>query len=84
MGPLPAQGLAVIGISDATSHSFAAALQGVVAALVGAALHSPSPVAPPGRVAALLLLHLCFTCCVAKYEDLTPLWEEVDRVKGRT
>ena len=84
MGPLPAQGLAVIGISDATPHAFAAALKGVVTELVGAALHSPSPVAPPGRVAALLLLHLCFTCCVAKYEDLTPLWEEVDRVKGRT
>ena len=84
MGPLPAQGLAGIWISDATSHAFAAALQGVVAALVGAALHSPSPVAPPGRDAALLLLHLRFTCGVAKYEDLPPLWEEVDRVKGRT
>ena len=32
----------------------------------------------------LLLLHLLFTCGVAGYAGILPIWEEVSRVRGRT
>ena len=61
-GPIPAPVLVALGISNAITHTFAAALQVVVTAGMGEALTSPSPATPSGRVAALLLLHICFVC----------------------
>ena len=66
-------GLAALGLSESTVHAFAAALQEVVAAGVGAALPSLSTIAHSGRVAVLSLLYLCFACRVAGYLDLTPI-----------
>ena len=84
MGSLPEQVLAALGISNATVHTLVAALEGVVSLGVGAALPSPSPAAPSGKVPLLSLLHLCFTCGVVGDADLPPIWEEVARVKGCT
>ena len=84
MGPLPAMGLAALGIFDAAVHAFTAALQGVVTAGVGEVLPVTSPIAPAGRVAALLLLHLRFACRWWGGADLPPIWEEVARVKEIT
>ena len=73
----------MLGISDTTVRTITSALQGVVAARVGADLPSPSPSASSGRVADLSLLHLRFACGVAGDLDLSPIWEEVARAKGR-
>ena len=75
--------MAALGISDAADHAFAAALQGVVAAVLGAALPFTSPATPSGRVEVLLLLHLRSACGVAGDADLPTIWEELARVKGR-
>ena len=83
MAAPPAPVLATLGILDATVHAFAAALQGVVAAGVGAALTSPSHSAPSGGVAALFLIHIRFAYGVAVDLDLPPIWEEVACAKGR-
>ena len=58
MGPPPVPGLVTLDISDEVVQAFAAELQGVVAMVVGKTVPSPSPAAPEGRVAALLLLIL--------------------------
>ena len=50
---------------------------------VGEALPSPSPIIPSERVASLYLLHLRFTCGVADYGDLDPIWEDITRSKGQ-
>ena len=73
----------MLGISDATVHALADAMQGVVEEGVGAALPTPSPRSPLGRVAALSILHLRFACGVLEDSDLPPIWEEVTRTKGR-
>ena len=73
----------MLRLLDTMVHTFASALQGVVAVGVGAALPSPSPSAPLGRVAVISLLHLRFACGVAGDSDLPPIWEEVARTKGR-
>ena len=83
-GPLPYHGLASLGISDAAVHAFSAALQEVVATGVEAALPSHLPAATPGKAKALSLLHLQFACRMAGYVYLSPIWEKVARVKGRT
>ena len=72
----------MLGLSDDTVHAFAAALQGMVTAGVGEALPYPSPSAPSGRVAKILLFHLCFACRVAGDLDFPPIWEKVARTKG--
>ena len=61
----PATGLAALGLSDSGLDAFAAALQGVVAAGVSAALPSPSQSGPMRKVATLSLLYLRFACRVA-------------------
>ena len=58
MVPPLAQGLADLGLFDATVHDFAAMFQGVVAVGVGEAPPSPSPTNPAGMVAALFLLNI--------------------------
>ena len=68
-----APGLTVLGLLDETVHAFTSALQGVMAAGVGAALPSPSPSATSGRVAALSIIHLCFECGVEGDLDLPPI-----------
>ena len=73
MGPPPETGLATLGLSDAAIHAIAASLQGVVAVGVGAALTSPSPEAPTGKVVTLSLLHICFVCGVSVDGYLPPI-----------
>ena len=80
-GPPPLVGLGSQGLSDATIYAFTAALQGVVAEGVTAALPSHYLAAPAGMDATLLLLHLRFTCRVAGDGDLSPIWEAVARGK---
>ena len=70
----PATGLAALGRFDSTIHTFVAALQGVVAARAGAALPSPDPSGPTGKVATLSLLHLQFTWGVAVDVDLPSIF----------
>ena len=48
MVPTSVSGIAALGISDAAIHAFIAALQGVVAVVVGAAVPFPSTVALAG------------------------------------
>ena len=74
MVPPPEIGLAELGLSDATLHAFAAALQRVVTVGVGAPFPSPSPEASTGKVLTIPLLHLCFICGVAGDGDLPPIW----------
>ena len=83
MRPPPATALAARGLSDSALHTFVASLQGVVASGVSAAVPSPVPFAPTGKVATLSLLHLHFTCRVAVDGGLPPIWEAVDQGKGR-
>ena len=64
-------------------HALAAALQGVVANGVAAALPSLAPSGPTGKVATLSLLHLRFVCRVAADVDLPPIWESVARGRGK-
>ena len=64
-------------------HALAAPLQGVVANWVAAALPSPAPAGPTGKVATLSLLHLRFVCGVAADVDLPPNWESVARGRGK-
>ena len=80
-GAPPSPGLSAMSTSDAAVHAFAVVLQVVGAAGVGSALSFPSPIAPSGRVSALLMIHLLFTWRVAGGADLPPICEEVDRVK---
>ena len=82
--PLPSLELKNLGIYDATVHAFAAALQVVVAVILGADLPASFPASPSGKFATLLLPRLRFTCGVAGDGDLPPIWEEVARVKGPT
>ena len=83
MSPPPATGLAALSISDSALHAFPAALQGMLAAGVSAAVPSPYLSNPTGKVATLSLLHLHLTCRVIVYGDLPPIWEVVTRGKGR-
>ena len=73
MGPSFASGLVAFGVLDTTVHAFASVLQGVVTSGVGGDLPSTSPANPAGRVAALLMMHLCFVCGVAVDGDLFPI-----------
>ena len=79
----PATSLADLGLSYSALHAFAAALQGVVVAGVRAAVSSPAPSSPMGKVATLYLIHLRFTCRVAVDGDLPPILEAVSWGKGR-
>ena len=83
MVPPQSTGLETLGLSDSALHTFAAALQGVVAAGISAAVPSPSLSAPTGKVATLSLLHLRFSYGVAVDGELPPIWEAVARGKGR-
>ena len=83
MGPPPETGIAALVLSGATIHDFAAALQGVVAVGVGAALSTPYTAAPTEKVSTLYLLHLHFICRVAEDGDLPPIWETVTRERVR-
>ena len=56
--PPPATGLGALGLSDISINTFAAVLQGGVAAGVVVELPFPSPAAPTGTVMTLSLLHL--------------------------
>ena len=56
----------------------------MVTAGVVSALPFPSPFAPGGKVARLSLLHLRLMCGVAGDSDLTPIWEAVAQVRGKT
>ena len=60
MDPPPSTGLTDLGLSYSVLHTFAAAVQGVVAALVSVAVPSPSLSAPTGKVVTLSLLNHCF------------------------
>ena len=55
--PAPATGLAALGLTESAVHAIAVAMQGVVANGVAAALPSPAPSGPTGKVATLSLLH---------------------------
>ena len=81
-GPSPTVGLGDISLFDTTVHSFADALQGVVA--VGVVEYPPYLAAPERRVATILILHLRFDFGVAGNGDMSPIREEVLRGKGRT
>ena len=83
MVPPQSTGLETLGLSDSALHTFAAALQGVVAAGISAAVPSPSLSAPTGKVATLSLLHLRFSYGVAVDGELPPIWEAVAQGKGR-
>ena len=61
--PPLATGLAALGLLDSSLQAFVVDLQGMVAAGVSAAVPSPAPSAPTGKVATLSLLYLCFACC---------------------
>ena len=82
MGPPPATGLAALGLLDYALHTFAAALQGVVAARVSAEVPSLSPSAPTGNVATFSLLHLPFTSGVEVDGYLPPILEVVAQGNG--
>ena len=82
MDPLIEQGFLDLEISNDTVYACAAALKTVVEEGVGAALPSPSPTTPSGRVAALSLLQLRYTCGVSGDAELPPIWEEADLAKG--
>ena len=83
MGPPTPMGLVAICILDSSLHAFAAPLQGMLAARVGAAVPSPSPYAPMGKVAKITLLHLYFACGVTLDGDLPPICEAAAQGKGR-
>ena len=83
MRPPPSTGLASLGLSDSALHAFAAALKVVMAAGVSAAVPSPSPSAPTGKVATLSVLHLRLTCGVEVDWYLPPILGAVSRVKWR-
>ena len=55
---VPGHGLTALDLSDSTLHAFTAALQGVVAAGVSAAVPSPDLSSLMGKVATLYLLYL--------------------------
>ena len=58
-------GLTALGRLDSALHTFAAALQGVLASGVGMSVPSPSLSAPTIKVTTLSLLHLRFSYRVA-------------------
>ena len=58
MRPPLATGLEALDLSDSDLHTFAAALQGVVAAGVSAAVPSSAPSTPKGKVVTIYLLYL--------------------------
>ena len=76
-GSPQASGMGYLGISNAAIHTFVAALQVAGMAVIRVALASPSPATPSGRVEALFLLHLHFSCGVVGYGYLPPIWEAV-------
>ena len=76
-------GLLDLRLSDPALHAFAAALQGVVVAGVSAALPSPDPSGPMGKVVTLSPLHLRFACGVAVDVDLLHIWEAVAQGRGK-
>ena len=82
MGPPLATGIAALGISGSSLHAFAAALQGVVAAGVSAAVLSPSQSIMTRKVTTLSLIQLRFAFRVAVDGDLPLIWEAVVRGKG--
>ena len=84
MVPPPTIDLAALILSDTAIHAFTAALQGVLAAGVGAAFPSHYPEAPTRKVATLSLLYLRFVCGVTEYGDLPPIWEALARGIRRT
>ena len=83
IGPLPAQGLEALCISDAVVHAFASALQVVVMRGLVVALPSPSPAASSVRVTALSLLYLRFEYGLMGDANLPLIWEDVGRTKRR-
>ena len=74
--------LVALGLYDSALHAFAAALQGVVAAGVSAALPSPAPSGPTGKVATLSLLHLRFSFRLVVDVELPPIWKVIARGRG--
>ena len=76
-------GLAALGLSGSALHAFASALQGVVAAGVSAAVPSPAPSAPTGKVVTPYILNLWFACGVVVDGKRLPIWEAVAWGKGR-
>ena len=72
-----------MGLTESAVHALAVSLLGVVANGVAAALPSPAPSGPTGKVATLSLLHLRFVCRVAADVDLPPIWELVARGRGK-
>ena len=76
--------MGVLGLYDAVNYFFALTLQGVVAMGLVAAITSPYPAMPAGRVDTLSLLYPRFACGVAGDGDLPPIWEAVVQGKGRT
>ena len=55
--PPSATGLADLGLLGSSIHAFTEALQGMLVARFSAAVPSPSPSPPTGKVATLSLLH---------------------------
>ena len=82
MSPPLATCLAALGLPYSAIRAFAAALKGVAAAGIRAAVPSLALYFPTGKVATLYLLHLRFSCRVAVDGDLPPIYEAVARVKG--
>ena len=83
-GPPPATGMGNLVLSDATIHTFSAALQRFMTEEVLVALTPPSPSAPAGKFTTLLLLNLCFMYGVAGDGCLPLIWGAVARVRVRT
>ena len=81
-GPPPETIIAALVLSNAAIHTFAAAMQGVVTAGVGAALSTSYPAEPMRKVATLSLLHLRFVW-VAGDGESPPIWEALIRGRGR-
>ena len=77
MSPPPATGLSALGFSDSVLHAITAALQGVLAAGVRAAVPSPYSSTPTGKVATLYLLYFLFTCGVTVDGYLPTIWEKI-------
>ena len=79
----PSTGIASLGLSDSALHAFTEALQGVVADGVSAAVPSPAPSGPTGKVATMSLPNLRLACRVEVDGYPIPIWEAVAREKGR-
>ena len=68
---------------DATVRAFADVMKGVVTTGVGSYLPYPSSATPAGIVMDVFLLHLQFACGVVGDGDMSSIWEDVARPKGR-